>query len=210
MTLVFKETLRTKNNRRLVCGVGINDAWYKVNYKNKEGVVSLCPYYRRWKSMLVRCYDRNYLNKYPSYRECKVSEDWLLFSSFRKWMEKQDWQGKELDKDLLIVGNKDYNEATCTFVTKEVNYLLLNSLESEGDNPVGVSWSKSVGKFQARCSVGGVRKHLGYFVDTLTASRRYRRCKHGEILKQQKVSFEQGDVGLSEALGKWAELFHDK
>ena len=38
-------------------------------------------------------------------------------------MEKQDWEGKFIDKDLLFPGNKVYGPDTCVFVTRQLNNL---------------------------------------------------------------------------------------
>ena len=39
--------------RKLVYGVGVNDAWYKT-YIQVDGKQVVCPYYRKWKDMLKR------------------------------------------------------------------------------------------------------------------------------------------------------------
>lgn len=100
--------------RRIVYGVGINDADY---------VVKDCLYYRRWKDTLRRCYSPNYHVKNPSYIGCIVGKEWHRFSNFKQWMMTQDWEGKELDKDILCPGNKVYSPDSCVFVDKEVNEL---------------------------------------------------------------------------------------
>ena len=82
---------------RLVQGVGVNDAGYRVaikerlpcsNGKRIQKEVWMCPYYSKWKSMLVRCYSTKYHQRRPTYKDCSVCNDWLLFSNFRKWVEK--------------------------------------------------------------------------------------------------------------------------
>jgi len=88
---------------RLVCGVGINDADYPTRrYKTVNGkskLVWTCPFWRKWKDMISRCYSERELEKYPTYKGCSVCEDWLYFSRFKAWMEKQAWEGLVLDKD---------------------------------------------------------------------------------------------------------------
>ena len=66
-------------SRNLVAGVGINDADYNVTLHDKETgkcIIWSCPYYSRWKGMLVRCYSSNHKNKQPSYKGCTVCEEW--------------------------------------------------------------------------------------------------------------------------------------
>jgi len=92
----------------LVFGVATSDSSY-VTQKTIDGVMVVCPFYRKWISMLTRCYSKNYQLRHPTYKGCSVSDEWLLFSAFKSWMKKQDWDGKQLDKDLLISGNKIYS-----------------------------------------------------------------------------------------------------
>ena len=130
-----------------VFGVGINDANYTVKIqesyyiegKRKRRTTFECPYYVKWKSMLMRCYSEGYLNKNPTYKDCLVCDEWLTFSNFKSWMETQDWEGKQLDKDLLFRGNRVYSPTTCLFVPKDVNYFMLTCKASRGDTPLGVT-----------------------------------------------------------------------
>ena len=158
---------------KLVCGVGINDADYvtqkwetiEVNVKQKRKLVWMCTYYRTWNNMIKRCYSTKFQERNPTYKGCSVSEEWLTFSVFKCWMECQDWEGMQLDKDLLFSGNKVYSKETCVFVTKAVNNFTIDSGAARGEWLIGVSWSKRVGKFISRCSSPFTKKqqNLGYF-----------------------------------------------
>jgi len=159
---------------KLVFGVGINDADYVVaKYETtgyvdgvrKRKLVWICPYYQAWKNMLKRCYYTKYQERKPTYKGCSVSEEWWRFSNFRSWMEKQDWEGMQLDKDLLLEGNKVYSAETCVFVTSMVNSFTTDCGASRGEWMVGASWNKEKGEFQSNCSNPFTKKgeHLGYF-----------------------------------------------
>ena len=159
--------------KKLVIGVGINDADYavqkyetiEVNGLQKQKIVWRCQYYRTWKSMLERCYSAKCQEKRPTYKGCSVSDEWLTFSSFKNWMETQDWEGKELDKDILVEGNKVYSADTCVFVTQMVNKFTTDSGTARGECLIGTHWHKQKEKFQSRCSNPFTKKneHLGYF-----------------------------------------------
>ncbi len=147
--------------QKLVFGVGINDADYVtqknetigyVNGKRKLKQVWVCPYYKAWKSMLVRCYSKKYQERKPTYKGCSVSAEWHSFSNFKAWMEKQDWEGKELDKDLLFKGNKVYSAETCVFVTPLVNTFTSDRGAARGEWLIGVCWDKDRKKFMSKCS----------------------------------------------------------
>ena len=50
-------------------------------------------------------------------------------------MEQQDYDGKHLDKDLLVCNNKVYSPETCVFVPREINQFLTKSNNSRGKYP---------------------------------------------------------------------------
>lgn len=158
------------NKTLLVYGVGVNDADYFVQIftstpREDRVLESYCPFYRTWKAVLERCYSEKYSLKNTTYSGCYVCEEWLLFSNFKGWMEKQDWQGKELDKDILVGGNKVYSSDTCCFVSHKVNSFLTSAGKARGEYPVGVDFNKSNGKFRARCRnyATGVSEYLGSY-----------------------------------------------
>ena len=90
-----------KGKPKLIYGVAVNDAGYKVD-DLVDGKRITCHYYNTWKNMLSRCYGKS---NTKSYARCAVAEEWLTFSTFRKWMERQDYEGKCLDKDLIVHNN---------------------------------------------------------------------------------------------------------
>ena len=147
--------------KKLVEGFGVNDADYVVNPIGPDGKRFRCPLYKTWKSMLQRAYSPKYHARQPTYVGVTVCEEWRSFMAFRAWMMEQDWEGNELDKDILVPGNKVYSPDTCVFVAREVNALLLNSAASRGDWPIGVFKAKN--KFCAQIRENGKSRHLGYF-----------------------------------------------
>ena len=121
--------IKEKMNK-LVCGVGVNDLPYMAQVNEdvtKDGgkrilkSVFRCKYYTTWRSMIERCYSKKYLESRPSYIGTSVCSEWLYATAFRKWMEKQDWQGKCLDKDIIVPGSKLYSPDTCAFVLNATN-----------------------------------------------------------------------------------------
>lgn len=162
----------------IVFGVGINDANYKVT-TTAEGKMKYCVFYSRWRGMLRRCYDEKQLQKSPTYRGCTVAPEWHSFMNFRSWMLEQDWEGdKQLDKDLLIEGNKIYSPDTCIFVSCQVNNFLTDSNASRGALPIGVSWGKQQGKYKVHCQdLGKGNKFLGLYDSVEDASEAYTQYK---------------------------------
>ena len=125
--------------RRSVCGVGVNDADYQVR-KKVNGESILCVFYKTWANMLTRCYNSKFHLKNKTYIGCSVCTEWHLFSNFKSWMETQNWQGRELHKDLLIKGNKVYSPQTCAFVDSMTNSFFLDCSASRGAWPIGVNF----------------------------------------------------------------------
>jgi hypothetical protein len=163
----------------LVCGKGINDSDYLVS-PIKNGKQYRCKFYSTWKSMLERCYDEKYQERFSSYLGCSVCDEWLTFSKFKAWMEKQDWQGMVLDKDILTIGNKIYSAGNCVFIDANLNSFVTENKSNKGDYPVGVAFHKGNGLFISRCSnpLSSRRESLGYFVDANKAHQAWRKRKH--------------------------------
>jgi hypothetical protein len=162
---------------KLIYGIGINDADYtlkireelpKVNGKRKQKLIWQCPFYLRWIHMLRRCYCQKYLKEHPTYQGCSVCEEWLTFSNFKKWMEQQDWEGKQLDKDILGDG-KLYSPETCCFIDQATNKFLTDNKARRGKYKVGVTFHKRDQVFVAQCCCYNYENskyknnHLGYF-----------------------------------------------
>ena len=170
----------------LVYGVGINDADYTpsrsktVNGKTKT---VWCSFYSRWRTLIQRCYSEELHTRKPSYKDCYVCEEWKTFSNFKKWMENQNWEGKELDKDILSHGNKEYGPKTCIFVSHRLNCLLIDQPSNRGKCPKGVSFNKERGRFIACVRMNGKNKILGRTKTVEEASRLYKKAKYELILE---------------------------
>lgn len=174
-----------------VYGFGVNDsntpvqtkAWvdgvYKVNWR--------CPFYTKWANMLKRCYGSS-----SDYKHCIVDERWFIFSNFRAWMEKQDWEGNHLDKDLF--GDNVYSPDTCVFISNEMNSFIKTSVNKFG-LPRGVSLSTS-GSIYAHISIEGKNHYLGMYNSIPEAKRAYTLAK----IERAKVIFEDQQFHILEAL----------
>jgi len=141
---------------RRVFGVGINDADYVVQ-PTVNGKQVPCPFYLRWKSVLERCYSKNYQRRQPTYIGCETCEEWHSFMAFRSWMIDQPWRGNHLDKDFL--GGRFYSPDTCLFIPQWLNNLFTDSGRVRGKYPIGVS--KCRGIFQmCLCADTRIQKYF--------------------------------------------------
>ena len=190
---------------KLICNVGINDANYKtheyMNVGGKYKVVWGCPFYDVWVSMLKRCYSEKVQSRQPTYKGCIVCEEWLIFSNFKAWMETQDWEGKQLDKDLLKEGNKVYCPEYCIFVDGRVNKFVTDRSNYRGEYMLGVNLHKPTSKFKARCcnTFTNEREYLGLFATEIEAHLAWKARKH-ELACMLADSEYCNDPRLAEAL----------
>ena len=181
--IVSGRTKCCKECQKLVLGVAINDADYSVT-KIVDGVKVPCPYHTTWSNLVSRCYNEKLKLKYPTYQDCTICEEWLIFSNFKAWMEAQDWQGNYLDKDLLVKGNKIYSPDTCLFVSRYVNNILVAPILSDKTLPTGVSIATRYPlKYRARCSDGTKTRTLGKFDTWQEAEKVYKSFKYNVLLQ---------------------------
>lgn len=135
---ILKKTLKNLNTPS-VCKVGyLGYGEYKTK---EEGMPTKA--YTVWQHLIVRCYDEKELEKHPTYKDVLVCDEWKCFQNFAKWFYNNYIDGFQLDKDILIKGNKIYSPDTCCFVPHEINTLFVNQDRNRGDYPIGVTFSKN-------------------------------------------------------------------
>lgn len=112
----------------------------------------------RWHCMLKRCYSKNY----PTYADVFVCDEWLTFSNFSKWLvSNPNWQELELDKDLLVSGNRVYSPNTCVLVPHYINKSFrfrIGELTS-----VKLDRSSPTPKWQFTCRFDGEQVYFGRY-----------------------------------------------
>ena len=172
-----------------------------------NGIARVCGVetrdYQLWKSMLCRCYDEKYSNKYPTYKDCTVSDNFKYFPYFKEWCHRQigfDQEGWHLDKDILVKGNKVYSENVCAFVPSEVNSLFIKCDSLRGDYPVGVRYRKRFDKFESQVTLYGKMVYLGTFNTPEEAFQAYKQAKEAYIKEVANKWKGQIDPRVYEAL----------
>ena len=166
-----------------VHGVGVLGTKYPTTI---NGV--LTKEYDLWQSMLRRCYSDKYQKKYPTYEGCGVSGKFKSYEYFYEWCHSQigfGMDGWQLDKDLLVKGNKIYSEYSCVFLPNEINLLLIKCTASRGEHLIGVCWHKTKKSFVAYVGKSkGKQEHLGYFKTELEAYNAYKKAKEAFVKEQ--------------------------
>lgn len=171
--------------------------------------MSTNPYYKRWFYMLERCYSERYHTNNPTYKECSVSDEWLLLSNFKKWMEEQKWEGLEIDKDIIIPNNKIYSPETCCFVSLSINTLFANG----GDNsnrklPKGVYYYSNhtqSRRYTSTISKYGKSVGLGSYETPEEAERAYHLARI-EYIKERMLT--QSDKRVRQGMQKHIDIIH--
>ena len=150
--------------RKQLFGVGVNDASYMTK-PTVDGVRLLDPAYRAWGDMLKRAYDTKFHAAYPTYSDVTVCKEWHSFSAFRAWWLNSHREGGQLDKDLLVVGNREYGPDACIYIPGWLNNFTLDHGALRGELPIGVYLHKQTGKCRPQCRnpITGKKHSLGLF-----------------------------------------------
>ena len=163
-----------------VYGVGITGTKYPItvnSVKTKE--------YDLWNGMLRRCYSDSLKKRYPTYIDCEVSDNFKSYEYFYEWCNKQIGFGNDgwqLDKDLLVKGNKVYSEDYCVFIPQEINLLLVKRDNNRGEHLIGVCWHNASKAFVAQVKKNkGKQEYLGSFKTEIEAFKAYKEAKEAHL-----------------------------
>lgn len=148
-------------------------------YRTKENGVH-DEAYCAWKDMLRRCYDEKFHLNRGTYADCSVCEDWHNYQNFAKWFYKQKRQtGWQLDKDILIKGNREYSPRACRFVPVAINSLFSRVPDEIKNDYTGVRRVRS--SYRAELTVGSKRISLGAYKSAEEASAVYVKAKNERV-----------------------------
>ena len=179
--------------RKPLHGVGLNDADYMTT-PTVDGVMLWDPAYSTWVSMLMRAYNERYQEKQPTYVGVTVCKEWHSFSAFRAWWLNNHREDYQLDKDILVVGNREYGPDACIYIPSWLNKFTTDRSAARGELPIGVCLDRRMGKYQSHCSnpITGKRHGLGRFNTHESAHSAWRRYKL-ELADQLKPDMDEID-----------------
>ena len=166
------------SKRKPVFCIGVNNAHYMTT-PTVNGVILWDPAYIAWVNMLKRAYNQKYHVTNPTYVGVTVCSEWHYFSAFRQWWLYNYRDDGQLDKDLLVVGNKEYGPDVCIYIPSMLNSFTADCGASRGEFPIGVSFCKQTGKFQSNCNnpITGKKHKLGRFNTPEEAHEAWLKCK---------------------------------
>ena len=161
---------------KTVCGIGfVGIGKHSVC---EDGKVTLK--YRHWAHMLERCVS----DKYSWYNGVSVCDKWSSYQEFGDWFDENYYTiegcNMQLDKDIIVKGNKVYSPNTCIFVPSFLNAMFTKSTAMRGVYPIGVT--KSGKKYCASLNKGGFKRvFLGVYDTTDEAFGVYKKAKESYI-----------------------------
>lgn len=172
--------------------------------------------YQLWYNMKTRCYNPNYHKVKPGYKDCTICNEWLDDRElFYEWVDMNFYKIKgeptvELDKDILLPGNKIYGPDTCIFVPKRINDLFIH-IHGRVDNglPAGVTYSEKTGTYKVSamltCDDSDKKKNvvLGYYDTIEEAFDVYKEHKKAEIIYIADLYRRKIPEQLYQAMVNW-------
>lgn len=166
-------------------------------YVNKKQIKE----YQLWFGMLSRCYSEMYKNT-AAYQNVYCSEEWLYFPNFYKWIHSQSNYNNilneriEIDKDILIPGNKFYSSESCCVVPYYVNRLLVKPYSRKDEScHIGVCRKTDNDNiFIALCNYKGEQKYLGSFKTEMEAFNVYKNFKESYIQEVAKEEYSKNRI----------------
>lgn len=161
-----------------------------------------------WQNMMERCYSKSYHLHNPWYIGCKVCDEWLNYSNFIDWYLDNYYEipneKMQLDKDILIKGNKTYSPETCVFVPKRINCLVLNRRNERGTYPIGVYYHKRDKQFIAQVTYDTQKtRTVGRFSNERDAFECYKKEKERYIKQIADEYKDKIPQKLYDALYNW-------
>lgn len=178
---------------KIVHGVGcFGIGPYVGTVNTADGKKKNSPAYEVWHGILRRCYSENKhdMLKFKPYRFVEVHKDWLNFQNFAKWFYDNlpSYPNPELDKDLRVIGSKEYGPDTCSFVPPAVNSLFTGYVDRE--LPRGVHFCNTKKVYVAQLHKGeetrnGTKRQtfLGYYKTKEPAIAAYRKAKIEHVVE---------------------------
>lgn len=149
----------------------------KIPKKNRDEI------YRMWRGVVQRTlsekYEMHKTNR--SYDGATLCDRWHNFQTFcQDVYENAGYKsGYQIDKDLLLKGNKHYSPETCCFLPAYINLTISIMYKTGNSLPVGVNIKGS--HYEAAISCRGRRKLLGSFLKVEDAHTAYVKAKESYV-----------------------------
>lgn len=189
----------------------IGEGPYKIRINGKKTTS-----YIVWEQIIRRCYSaKQQETTSKSYVDCEVCEEWHNYQNFAQWYEENYYevpgQHMQVDKDILIKGNKVYSPDTCAIIPQYINTLFIRNNRKRGQYPIGVYYNKRAKKYEAMYKIDGKNKHIGYYTSVNDAFLTYKEYKEDHIKQIADEYFSNGYITeqVYNAMYAWEVEFTD-
>lgn len=180
-----------------ICNVGIVGNKYVTHVKGSNKSLKE---YGIWCSMLKRCFDKKYKEKFPTYINVTCNPVWYYYENLYEWIHEQSNYevikntNYNIDKDILYKGNKLYSPEKCVIVPQRVNNLFTKCDANRGKYPIGVCLDNYRGYYASYCNDGDGQVHIGNYKDMNKAYERYKEYKEAVIKKVAEEEYSKGTI----------------
>lgn len=161
--------------------------------------------YSLWRGVVQRTLSNTYSKKRKRnvYEQATLCEEWYNFQVFCKFVCENNYYnvGYQLDKDLLVRGNKHYSPKTCCFLPLELNGSICSDFENSNGLPLGVN--RKYDYYEAAIGYKGKRKRLGKYKTTEEASAAYVIAKESYVKELALEWKDKIEPRAFEALMNW-------
>lgn len=174
------------------------DVLNMTEYKRDLTKTEMC---KMWYNMYYRCYSSKYHERSPQYKDCSMCDEWLDDKNeFYDWVRENYYTvGNEqidLDKDILVKGNKIYSPDTCIFAPHSINTYFENLTRE----PV---FLPRLNKYKMEIYLEGNNVNIGYYDTEEEAKRSYIRHKEAAILAKADIYKDKIPRKLYKAMENW-------
>ena len=180
---------------------------YGVGFLGQGKYKSGTKCYDYWVRLLQRGFDEKYKDKQPTYKDVIVNPEIYNFQDFAEWWHNNyyeiEGETMQIDKDILVKGNKEYKFDRMIFVPKRINSLFTKRDGCRGDYPIGVCYHKASGKYIAKCNTLKGTKHLGYYSTPEQAFLVYKEFKEAYIKEVADEYKDRIPKELYDAMYRW-------
>lgn len=204
-------------------GYRILTATPKPNYTSDQiAKVNNRKAYKCWEKILNRAKYNTKAHNKMAYADVSICDEWLDYSNFEKWYEENyyeiDGERMDIDKDILVKGNRVYSSETCIFAPQTINTLFEmktskavshhftnKNLSPKGEYlPVGVTWCNEKQKYRASLNIGNQKvKNLGRFDTLEEAFAVYKQAKEARIKEVAEQYKDKIPQKLYDAMINW-------
>lgn len=155
-----------------------------------------------WHNMYQRCYSDKYHEDSPQYIGCTMCDEWLDDKeAFYDWVRENYYtvgtEQVDLDKDILVKGNKIYSPETSIFAPHSINTYFENLTRE----PIYLS---KLYKYRMDIFIEGKNINIGYYDTEEKAKKAFIKHKEAAILAKADLYKDSIPRKLYDAMVNWS------